>query len=80
MTDIEFFVCSAKMRQAQKKYFALPAGHPDKRKWLAESKRIEKIVDDEVQRIVAQKDPSELAAAWSRFDPIYSTDPQLRLL
>lgn len=80
MTGMEFFVCSAKMRQAQKKYFALPAGYPDKRKWLTESKRIEKIVDDEIKRVVAKKDPSELAAAWSRFDPIFSSDLQLQLL
>ena len=80
MTPKEFFVCTAKMRQAQNKYFALPKGHPDKQKWLKESKRIEKIVDDEIKRVVAKKEPSELAAACSRFDPMYSSDLQLQLL
>ncbi len=41
---------------------------------------IEKIVDDEIKRVVAKKEPSELAAAWSRFDPMYSSDLQLQLL
>lgn len=40
MKPIEFFAVVVKMREAQKKYFALPSGHPDKQIWLSESKRI----------------------------------------
>lgn len=73
MKPIEFFVITAKMREAQNKYFALPQGHPDKPKMLKESKRLEGIIDREIKHVVVLKDPAELAAAWAPFDPCYAT-------
>lgn len=42
MTEIEFFSVVAKMRQAQKKFFAARSNDPAKSEWLKESKRLEK--------------------------------------
>lgn len=77
MTEIQFFAVVAKMRQAQKKYFALPLGHPDKNKWLKESKRLEAIIDAEIKRRVPMIDVNLLKEAYLPFTPDYT--PQMKL-
>lgn len=79
MKSIEFFVVVAKMRQAQKKYFTLPFAHPDKGKWLNESKRLEGIIDREIQRVTPLKDVTELAVAWAPYDLNCSTQLKLAI-
>lgn len=50
MTDIQFFAVVAKMRQSQKKYFATQSNDPTKAEHLKESKRLEKIIDSEINQ------------------------------
>lgn len=68
MTPITFFALTAKMRKAQQKYFSLPANHPDKSKWLAESKRLEGILDREITRALSLADADQLRAAYAPYE------------
>ena len=77
MTDIQFFAVVAKMRAAQRKYFSLNATHPDKQYWFRESKRLEKIVDDEIARRLKMIDSELLKEAYLPFTKDYT--PQLKL-
>lgn len=77
MKPIEFFAVGAKMREAQQKYYALPQYHPDKRKWLEEAKRLEKIFDAEVKRCLPLIDVALLKEAYSKYDKDYT--PQMKL-
>lgn len=75
MTEIQFFAVVAKMRQAQKKYFS--ASLYEKAKWLTEAKRLEKIVDAEINRRVPMIDVNLLKEAYRPFSPDYT--PQMKL-
>ena len=77
MTEIQFFAVGAKMREAQQKYYALPHLHPDKRKWLDEAKRLEKIFDAEVKRRLPLIDVALLKEAYLPYTKDYT--PQLQL-
>lgn len=77
MTEIQFFAVAAKMRQAQKKYFSLSSMHPDKPMWLAESKRLEKLIDAEIKRRVPMIDVALLKEAFSTYAKDYT--PQMKL-
>ena len=77
MTEIQFFAVVAKMRQAQKKYYSLQQGHPDKQTWLKESKRLETLIDAEIKRRVPMIDVELLKGAYSTFAKDYT--PQMKL-
>lgn len=77
MTEIQFFAVVAKMRQAQKKYYSLQQGYPDKQTWLKESKRLETLIDAEIKRRVPMIDVELLKDAYSTFAKDYT--PQMKL-
>lgn len=77
MTEIQFFAVVAKMRHAQKKYFALNPMHPEKALWLKESKRLETLIDNEIKRRLPLIDVAILKEAYSKYDKDYT--PQLSL-
>ena len=79
MTPITFFALTAKMRKAQQKYFSLPAYHPEKSKWLAESKRLEGILDCEITRALSLVDADQLRAAYAPYDTNTTTQQTLPL-
>lgn len=77
MTEIEFFSVVAKMRQAQKKYFAEHSNDLVKSEWLKESKRLESLIDKEITERLKKIDASLLKKAYKRFSPDY--EPQQKL-
>lgn len=77
MTEIEFFSVVAKMRQAQKKFFAARSNDPAKSEWLKESKRLESLIDSEITQRLKKIDASLLKEAYKRFAADY--DPQTKL-
>jgi len=77
MTEIQFFAVVSKMRQAQKKYYSLVYGTPEKTQWLKESKRLEAIIDAEIKRRVPMIDVQLLKDAYSTFAKDYT--PQMKL-
>lgn len=73
MKAIEFFAVVQKMRESQKLFFAMSSANPERQKVLNESRRLEGIIDREIQRVVSLTKASDIAAAWAPYDPCYAT-------
>ena len=72
MSDIEFLSVIAMLRYHQKQYFKTRT-----KESLNESKRLEGIIDSEIQRRISQEDKGALKLAYAKYDAIYSTQPTL---
>lgn len=72
MSDIEFLSVVAMLRYYQKQYFKTRTTES-----LKESKRLEGIIDREIQRRISQEDKGALKLAYAKYDAIYSTQPTL---
>ena len=72
MSDIEFLSVVAMLRYYQKQYFKTRTSES-----LKESKRLEGIIDSEIQRRISQEDKGALKLAYAKYDAIYSTQPTL---
>lgn len=72
MSDIEFLSVLAMLRYYQKQYFKTRT-----KESLNESKRLEGIIDREIQRRISQEDKGALKLAYAKYDAIYSTQPTL---
>ena len=72
MSDIEFLSVIAMLRYYQKQYFKTRT-----KESLNESKRLEGIIDSEIQRRISQEDKGALKLAYAKYDAIYSTQPTL---
>lgn len=72
MSDIEFLSVVAMMRYHQKKYFKTRT-----KESLAESKRLEDIIDKEIAKRISKEDKGALKLAYAKYDAIYSTQPAL---
>ena len=51
MTHEEFYQLTVQVRRAQKKYYSASPLDPRKRALLNEAKRLEKALDDEIERV-----------------------------
>lgn len=79
MKPIEFFAVVMKMREQQKMFFAMSSSNPQRSKVLDESRRLEGIIDREIQRTMSLKNASDVAAAFAPYDRCYSTQQLLPL-
>lgn len=79
MKPIDFFVVVKKMRELQKAFFAMSSANPQRSNLLNESKRLEGIIDREIQRVTSLTDASKLAAAWKPYDISATTQQTLSL-
>lgn len=66
---IEFFCLAAKMRQAQKKYYAAKKDDPDKQNLLITSKKLETLLDAEIKKNIGDQfwTDEQLKKAWENF-------------
>lgn len=70
MKDLVFFCLAAKVRQAQKAYYAYKPKDEQKQKLLERSKQLEKILDDEIKTRIdnaTKEDKKEMAIEWGNF-------------
>ena len=74
MTEIQYFSLIAKMRKAQKDYFETRDSAV-----LNESKRLEKMVDEENRRRLAWYTPQALKVAWQALNTGYGKQMKLEL-
>lgn len=63
MSDIEFLSVIAMMRYNQKKYFKTRT-----KESLAESKRLEDIIDKEIAKRISNEDKGALKLAYAKYD------------
>ncbi len=72
MSEIELVAVLAQMRFTQQTYFRLPTAHPDKKKTLDKAKRLEVIIDRELQRRLAIQEridgKQSLRDAFKKYD------------
>lgn len=69
MEYITFFCLAAKLRQAQKKYYAAKKDDPDKHNLLVLSKKLETLLDAEIKKLIDDKfwTAEHLKKAWENF-------------
>lgn len=79
MKPIEFFVVVKKMRELQKAFFAMSSANPQRTIILNECKRLEGIIDREIQYATSRTEASKLAAAWKPYDISSITQQTLSL-
>lgn len=72
MSEIELVAVLTQMRFMQKTYYSLPAAHPHKKKTLEKAKRLEAIIDREIQRRLAIQEridgKQSLRDAFKKYD------------
>lgn len=69
MEYITFFCLAAKLRSAQKKYYAANKDDPNKRAFLINSKKLETLFDYEIDNMLTSHkwQDIELKKAWEEF-------------